>query len=135
MAVQPKRLLIGPALEFDAAVLMNSAYYPSGAAAAGQVGGAFAINPIKGLLDLTVSRFIFKNDGTVTGDSKAWYIVDSTKPFFVLQMRNPVSIEQEATNAGESFNRDIYRFKASNRMNADWLDPRFAWQGNDGSVV
>jgi len=134
MQVSPKRLLIGPALEFDAAVLMNSAYYPSGAAAAGQVGGAFAINPIKGLLDITVSRFIFKNDGTVAGDSKAWYIVDSTKPFFILQMRQPVAIEQEATNSGESFNRDIYRFKASSRMNADWVDPRFAWQGNDGSV-
>lgn len=134
MAVQPKRLLLGPALEFDAAVLLNSAYYPSGAAAAGQVGGAFAINPMKGILDMTVSRFVFKNDGTVAGDSKAWYIVDSTKPFFVLQMRQPVSIEQEATNSGESFNRDIYRFKASSRMNADWIDPRFAWQGNDGSV-
>ena len=134
MAVQPKRLLLGPALEFDAAVLLNSAYYPSGAAAAGQVGGAFAINPMKGILDMTVSRFVFKQDGTVSGDSKAWYIVDSTKPFFVLQMRQPVSIEQEATNSGESFNRDIYRFKASSRMNADWIDPRFAWQGNDGSV-
>jgi len=86
------------------------------------------------LLDITVSRFIFKNDGTVAGDSGAWYIVDSTKPFFILQMRQPVAIEQEATNAGESFNRDIYRFKASSRMNADWVDPRFAWQGNDGSV-
>lgn len=134
MMVQAKRLLIGHANEFDASVLLNSAYYPSGAAAAGNVGGAFAINPIKGILDTTVSRFIFKNDGTVNGDSKAWYIVDSTKPFFILQMRQPVAIEQEAHNAGESFNRDIYRFKASCRMNADFIDPRFAWQGNDGSV-
>jgi len=134
MQVTPKRLLIGAMLEFDAAVLMHSTSYPSGAAAAGGVGGAFAINPIKGLLDITVSRFMFKQDGTVNGDSKAWYVVDSTRPFFILQMRQPVSIEQEAKNSGESFNRDIYRFKAKNRMNADWMDPRFAWQGNDGSV-
>jgi len=134
MMVQPKRLLIGNTLEFDASVLFNSAYYPSGAAAAGNVGGAFAINPIKGLLQMTVSRFMFKQDGTVAGDSKAWYIVDDSKPFFILQMRQPVALEQEAQNAGESFNRDIYRFKASSRMNADWIDPRFAWQGNDGSV-
>jgi len=134
MQVSPKRLILGPQLEFDASVLLNSAYYPSGAAAAGNVGGAFAINPMKGILDLTVSRFMFKNDGTVDGSSKAWVIADSSKPFFILQMRSPVSIEQEATNSGESFNRDIYRFKASSRMNADWIDPRFAWQGNDGSV-
>lgn len=134
MMVQAKRLLIGPSYEFDASVLFNSAYYPSGAAAAGNVGGAFAINPLKGIMQMTVSRFMFKHDGTVNGDSKAWYIVDDSKPFFILQMRQPVALEQEAQNSGESFNRDIYRFKASSRMNADWIDPRFAWQGNDGSV-
>lgn len=135
MQVSPTRLITGPQLQFDASVLLNSAYYPSGAAAAGSPGGAFAINPIKGLLDHTVSRFVFKNDGTVSGDSKAWYIVDDSKPWFVLQMREAVTIEQEATNAGEAFNRDVMRFKARSRMNADFIDPRFAWQGNDGSVV
>lgn len=134
MLVNPKRLLIGPNKQFDASVLMNSAYYPSGAATAGNVGGAFAINPIKGLLDITVSRFMFKNDGTVDGTSSAWYIVDDSKPFFVLQMREPVSVQQEALNAGDSFNKDIIRYKASCRMNADFIDPRFAWIGSDGSV-
>jgi hypothetical protein len=134
MQVNPKRLIIGPSQRFDAAVLLNSGFYPSGAAAAGATGGALAINPIEGILDLTVSRFVFKQDGTVNGDSKAWFIVDDSKPFFVLQQREPVSITQEDPNSGESFNRDIVRFKASARMNADFLDPRFAWQGNDGSV-
>lgn len=134
MQATARRLITGPALEFDASVLLNSAYYPSGAAAAGNVGGAFAINPMKGILQHTVSRFQFKNDGTVDGSSKAWQLVDDSKPFFILQMRQPVAIEQEATNSGESFNRDVYRFKASSRMNGDWIDPRFAWQGNDGSV-
>lgn len=135
MMVRPNRLIIGPQSQFDAAVLLNSAYYPSGAATSGNVGGAFAINPIKGLLDTTVSRFIFKNDGTVDGTSKAWYIVDDSKPWFVLQVREAVSVEQEAVNAGQAFELDVYRFKARSRMNADFLDPRFAWQGNDGSVV
>lgn len=134
MLVQPKRLIIGTSLAFDAAVLMHSASYPSGAAAAGQVGGAFAINPIKGLLDITSSRFVFKNDGSVTGDSKAWYVADDKKPFFVLQLRQPVSVEQEAPNSGSGFEQDIYRFKGSCRMNADFIDPRFVWQGNDGSI-
>ena len=37
MLVQPNRLVIGPTQTFDASVLLNSAYYPSGAAAAGAV--------------------------------------------------------------------------------------------------
>jgi phage major head subunit gpT-like protein len=134
MQVKPNRLLIGPTLSFDASVLMNSAYYPSGAATTGNVGGAFSINPIKGLLDITVSRFMGKNDGTFNGDSKAWYLVDDSKPWFILQLREAVTVEQEAVNAGASFEIDVHRFKTRSRMNADFIDPRFAWQGNDGSV-
>jgi phage major head subunit gpT-like protein len=134
MMVKPTRLLIGPKLSFDAAVLMNSSYYPSGAAAAGNVGGAFAINPLKSILDITVSRFMPKNDGTMDGDSKAWYIVDDTHPWFVLQLREAISLKQENPDAGQSFDFDVIRWKARMRGNADFIDPRFAWQGNDGSV-
>lgn len=135
MMVNPNRIIIGPAQSFDASVLLNSAYYPSGAATAGATGGAFAINPIKGIADLTVSRFVAKNDGTFNGDSKAWYLVDDSKPFFVLQLREAATVEQEAPNAGASYELDQYRFKVRSRMNADFIDPRFAWQGNDGSVT
>lgn len=134
MVVNPKRLIVGPAMKFDASVLLNSAYYPSGAASAGAVGGAFAVNMLKGILDLTVSRFVFKNDGTVNGDSKAWYIVDDTKPFFIMQQRTPVMVVQENPQSGAHFEKDIIRFKAMSRFNADFVDPRFAWIGNDGSV-
>lgn len=135
MQVNPNRLIVGPALQFDAAVLLNSGYYPSGAAAAGGVGGAFAINPIKGIADLTVSRFVFKNDGTVNGDSKAWFMKDDKKPGFVLQMRTAVELVQEAPNSGKSFEKDQMRWKGKTRCNADFTDPRFSWQGNDGSVL
>jgi len=134
MQVSPSRLLVSPHYNFDSAVLMNSSYYPSGAAAAGAVGGAFAINPLKSVLDVTVSRYLFDNAGAITGDSKAWYIVDDSKPWFILQMRESVAVEQEAVNSGSSFDIDVYRFKARARMNADHLDSRFAWKGSDGSV-
>jgi hypothetical protein len=134
MNVNPNRLLISPVYRFDAAVLMNSAYYPSGAAAAGSVGGAFSVNPIQGLLDVSVSRFMPDNSGVFAGLSKAWYLTDDSKPWFQVLVKTPVSVEQENPTSGESFNRDIYRFKASTRMNADVIDPRFAWRGNDGSV-
>lgn len=141
MLVNPNRLLIGPQMVFDAAVLLNSSYYPSGAQAAGVTGGAFAINPVgpnspfRTIAQITASRFVFKSDGTVSGDSKAWYLVDDGHPWFVLQLREPVTVEQEAPNSGAAFERDVIRFKARMRGNADFIDPRFAWQGNDGSVT
>lgn len=136
MMVRPDRLIIGPSLRFDAAVLLNSAWHPSvPSATAGAVGYTNAINPIQGLANLTVSRFMFKQDGTVAGDSKAWYLVDSNVPWFVLQLRQAAEVLQENPSAGESFDRDVIRFKVSLRANADHIDPRFAWQGNDGSVT
>lgn len=134
MNVDGNRLLCGPANMFNAQVLLNSSYYPSAAGTAGTVGAPFAINPIKGIADLTISRFIFSNTGAIDGNSTAWYLCDDSKPFFVLQMREAMVVEQEATNAGASFDRDIVRYKARARMNADFIDPRFIWQGNDGSV-
>lgn len=134
MMVNPKRLLISPKYKFDAALLLNSGYYPAGAASAGSTGGAFAINPIQGILDLSISRFMGNQSGVFGALSSAWYLVDDSKPWFQVIMRTPVSVMQEAPNSGDSFNRDIYRFKCRTRMNADFIDPRFAWQGSDGSV-
>lgn len=133
MSVSPNRILISPRNQFDAAVLLNSSYYPTGATA-GSTGGAFSINPIKGVADLTVVRYMFDNLGVVNPQSKAWYLVDDSKPWFVVQMREAVTVEQEAPNSGTSFEQDEIRFKARSRFNADFIDPRFAWQGNDGSV-
>lgn len=134
MNVNPNRLLISPNYTFDAAVLLHSAYYPSGAASAGAVGGAFAINPIKGVLDISISRFMPDNSGSVTATSKAWYIIDDSKPWFILQLREGATVENESPTSGQSFDQDILRWKARTRLNADFIDPRFAWQGSDGSV-
>lgn len=134
MMVDPNRILIGAHYRFDLAILLNSAYYPSGAAAAGNVGGAFAINPLQGLADATISRFMPDQNGVFANTSKAWYIVDGGKPWFQLLSRVPVSVEQENPMSGQSFERDILRFKCNTRINADFIDPRFAWQGSDGSV-
>lgn len=136
MNVGPNRIVTGPNNIFTASVLLNSAFFPSvPSATPGATGGAFSINPVQGLAALTVSRFLFKNDGTCNGDSLAWYLMDDTKPWFISQIREAVIVEQEAPNAGESFNRDLIRFKTRMRGNADFIDPRFAWQGNDGSAT
>lgn len=134
MMVNPSRVLISPAYRFDLAIILNSAYYPSGAATAGSVGGAFAINPLQGIADSSVSRFMPDNNGAVGNNSKAWFLVDSSKPWAQVVLRTPVSVQQENPQAGESFDRDILRFKCNTRMNFDIIDARFAWKGSDGSV-
>lgn len=135
MLVQPDRLIVGPTLQWDAATILNSSFYPAGAATtAGNMTGAFAVNVLKNIVDLTVSRFVVNTDGAFDGNSKAWYLADTKKPYFVVQMRDPISVVQEQPESGQGFEQDIIRFKASSRLNADWIDPRFAWQGSDGSV-
>lgn len=135
MNVNPKRLICGPTNRFNAAVLLNSSFYPSVPGAAGTAGATFSINPIESIAALTVSRFVFTNTGVINGTSAAWYLIDDSKPCFVLQVREAASVIQENPTSGESFNRDIVRFRLVLRGNGDWIDPRFCWQGNDGSVT
>lgn len=135
MNVDPKRILISPQNRFTAAILLNSSFYPSvPSGTAGAPGANFAVNPIESVAALTISRFMFKNTGVVDPTSHAWYLIDDSKPCFVMQVREGASVISEAPNSGESFNRDIIRFRLVQRGNGDWIDPRFCWQGNDGSV-
>jgi hypothetical protein len=133
MSVQPNKIIASPHYNFDLKTLIHSAYYPTGATA-GSTGGAFSINPIEGIADPIISRFVFDHLGSVNADSKAWYIVDSTVPFFVTQVLEAAVIEMENPMSGQSFDRDIVRFKVRIRANADFIDPRFAYQGSDGSI-
>ena len=137
MLVMPSRLLVGPSQRYSAATLLHSQYYPTGATP-GSLGGTFSINPllkVEGTADLSVSRFMFKNDGTCNGDSTAWYLMDGSKPWFIMQQYSGPIVEQENPLSGESFNRDVTRFKCSVIFNCDAIDSRFAFQGNDGSVT
>lgn len=135
MSVDAKRVVMGPTNEYDARIILNSAWYPSvPSAVAGTAGWTNSVNPVQGAANLTISRFIAKNDGTLNGDSKAWYLMDDSVPWFVLQIRESASVVQEAPNSGKSFEKDVVRFKLTLRANADHIDPRFVWQGNDGSV-
>lgn len=136
LLVAPDHIVCGPRYQFDVKTILNSSYYPTGATP-GAVGGAFSINPLEGLADVTISRFIFQRDTGALDDGTAtpWWLMDSKKPWFVVQIRQGALVEQEAPNAGESFERDLSRFKGNTRANADFIDPRFVWLGNDGSVT
>jgi len=135
MMVDPTHILVSPKRRFDIATILNSEWYPAGAQSAGVTGGAFSRNQLKGLLDPLFVRYMPKNDGTIDGLSEAWYLVDGKKPAFIMQMREGISVVAEAPNAGQGFERQIQRYRASMRGNADFIDSRFMWQGNDGSAV
>lgn len=134
MNVQPDMLLHSPHYDFDSHVLMHSTQTPSGAQSAGVTGGAFAINPIQNLLTIVSSRFVFDNSGSANSDSKAWWLMDSKKPFFVAQIRSAAEVSQENPDSGDSFSRDVARWKLSLRANADFIEPRMVWLGSDGSI-
>ena len=135
MVVSPKLLTVSPAHQFDAAILMQSSLNPSQVGtSSGVIGGAYSINPIKTILDVNVSRFVFNNSGVATGNSTAWYIMDKTHPWFVDQEREPGSVIMENPESGESFDRKVVRHRLDIRLNMDFIDPRFIWLGSDGSV-
>lgn len=133
MAVSPDKILSGPYNRWTLSTLLNSNFYPSGAASAGSVGGSLAINVLQGIADPVISRFMFDNNGACV-NSKAWYVMDSSKPAFVVQMREAAKVTQENPESGAGFERDIYRWKVTVRGNADFIDPRFFYQGSDGSA-
>lgn len=134
MVVNPSLLTVSPFHQFNAMVLMQSTLNPSGAAAAGNVGGAFSKNPIESILEVNVSRFQFDVTGTPTATTTAWDISDAKKPWFVLQLRDPGSVIMENPESGESFDRKVTRHRLDIRANADFIDPRFIWLGSDGSA-
>jgi hypothetical protein len=60
--------------------------------------------------------------------------VGDPKRGFVFQRRDPMEVVQENAQSGDSFRMEVYAFRARERFEADWIEPRFAYLGNDGSV-
>jgi hypothetical protein len=135
VGVNPQKILHSPKRRFDVAILLNSTYYPAGAQSAGVTGGAFAINSLQNVVEPIVCRWMPKSSGVIDGQAETWFLVDPSKPAFIMQMREGVSVVAEAPNSGEGFTRQIQRYRASMRGNADFISPLFMWLGNDGSVT
>jgi len=134
MNVKPDTIAVGPTNRWSLATLLNSNFYPSGAQSAGVVGGSLAINVLQGIAEPVISRFMFDSNGS-SSNSYAWYVMDTSKPWFIVQIREAAHVTQENPESGASFERDVVRWKLRIRGNADFIDPRFAYQGNDGSVT
>lgn len=123
MLVTPDTLLVSPIDRWDAMTILQSAYTPTGAAAAGVVPGTYAENILKGVVGLIVSRFM---------PQYAWGIGQSGRGF-ICQVREPNSVTQENPTSGPAFSQRVFRFKTESRDNFDHTNPRFFYLGNDGS--
>lgn len=117
----PTQLLVSPEDEFTALRLLNSTIMPI--TSAGTFSGQ--TNPLYGRYNLFVSPFV---------PARAWMIGDP-KRGFVFQRRDNLEIIQEHPASGKSFEMEVYAFRARERWEADWIEPRFAYLGNDGTVT
>jgi hypothetical protein len=117
----PTVLITSPMDEFTAWTLVNSPWQ------AWNTSGSYShmVNPLQGRYSVFASPFI---------RDYAWMIGDP-KRGFVFQRRDPMEIIQENPASGGGFRTEVYAFRARERFEADWIEPRFVVLGNDGSVT
>ncbi len=135
IAVDARCLLISSQDTDNAAVMANSEFYPTGlgrgtetagTAVAGFAGQVFSKNPmLTAMIEPVVNNYL---------PDWAWLLGEAKKgPVF--QRRDPMEVTQEMPNSGQSFNTDTIRYRTRSRWEQEWVDPRFWYQGNDGSVA
>ena len=83
------------------------------------------VNPLQGRYQVFSSPYVAE---------RAWVIGDP-KRGLVFQRRDPLEIIQENSQSGDSFRMEVYAFRARERFEVDWIEPRFAYLGNDGTVT
>jgi hypothetical protein len=119
--VTPTILIVSPDDELLAYTLLNSQFYAFNAAGA----TSNMVNPLMGRYTPYASPFL---------PARAWMIGDP-KRGFVFQRRDAMEITQENVQSGHSFIQEVYAFRARERFECDWVESRFAFLGNDGSVT
>ena len=118
MGVIPDKLVVSPENFFEATVLLNSAFYPDLVTTASQ---DLAMNPLKGLLSLTVSPYL-----TAPGH---WYLLDTKRVVkaVILQMRKDFEFEALEQNSETGFLKDVFYYGVRARYNAGYGDWRAAF--------
>lgn len=118
--VIPTVLIVSPIDEFLAWTLLNSpnqAWNTTNTL-------SHMVNPLQGRYTPYASPFVAE---------KAWMIGDP-KRGFVFQRRDPLEIVQENVQSGNSFIQEVYAFRARERFEADWIESRFCYLGDDGTI-
>jgi len=118
MGVIPDKLVVSPENFFEATVLLNSAFYPDLVTTASQ---ELAMNPLKGLLSLTVSPYLASPNN--------WYLLDTKRVVkaVILQMRKDFEFEALEQNSETGFLKDVFYYGVRARYNAGYGDWRAAF--------
>jgi len=127
MAVVPDTLVVSTFDYVNADTFVHSEYYPATpSSTTGLAQGVFSKNSqwIRRLLPVGNAFF---NNG-------AWALIQGKKGI-VFQRRTPMQIVQENPLSGKSFENDLTQFRSRSRWEVEWIDPRFAYLGNDGSAT
>lgn len=126
--VKPSLLLVSPADKFNAAMLLQSSLQPAVPGSAGQTlstassgltGYTGTINPLQGLYNLKVSRFLPANN---------WFLMEP-KTSIVFQERDPLELMMENRDSGKSFERDEYRWRIRRRYATAVIEYRYIFCG------
>jgi hypothetical protein len=134
MTLKADTLFISPTDEVAAAVLMGSQFWPMvqgfdsqtfNTASSAISPGASAMNPWRGAYKVVVNQYL---------TDWSWYLAVGGKGY-VYQVRDAVEITMEQPNSGKSYDEDGTRLRTRCRWAQGWVDPRFACQGNDGTLV
>ena len=122
MGVMPDLLVVPPELYWEAATLLNSAFYPDLIPGVGQNLG---MNPLKGLLSLVQTPFL--------PNSANWFLLDTKRVVkaTILQMRKDFEFEALEQSSETGFLRDVFYYGVRARFNAGYGD----WRAAFGSQV
>lgn len=133
--VQPNHLVVSTQDAINTRTLVESDFWPAvqglsgqqnNTATSGSLSGMGAKNVFKGLVSFSVN-FYFKD--------WAWNLTEKKSEAAAFQRRDPMEIVQENPLSGASFEQDVMRYRSRSRWEFDYIDPRFFWLGNDGSVA
>ena len=133
MLVLPNLLVVSPTDVLNAPQLLHSVYYPAvpgapaqtaATASSGTTGWTMSENPLAGMFDWKMSRFLPDN---------AWYLGEAKKGL-IFQRRTPLEVVQEMPNTGRHFEADVFRFKTAAMWEVEWVESRFWYCGDDGSI-
>lgn len=122
MGVIPDTLVVPPELYWEAATLLNSAFFPDSPGVGTQNLG---MNPLKGLLSLVQTPFLT--------NAANWYLLDTKRAVkgVILQMRKDFEFEALEQNSEIGFLRDEFFYGVRARYNAGYGD----WRSAYGSIV
>jgi len=128
MLVTPGVLVVSSKDKFNSAKLLNSTLQPSipgasgetiGNAASQGTGWTMTVNPLQGLYQLSMSRFLGIGD---------WFLMEA-RTSFPFQERDPLEIVQENPQSGASFERDEYRWRVRRRYQTALVESRYVYAG------